>query len=260
MAVRRKYVSAAVADAPIEPPMPVAAQAAPPAAPLPPPGGDAGNELQRALAAQQHAEALQRQQQPQSVEQYIDRLPDLSDHKRDFLKKFPVLLDPTIAPVMARIWRAGLDAGLQDDTPELDNFVVDNVAREVQHHQKLTSAQARSTPENAQRHHEVGMAVEDLNSEAEALLGEALAAHEPAAPPAAPRRSVPFSAPVSREVPMATGGRRQSENTLTPEERVIARTSFSAPNMSNTEKEYLYLQNRKKMQAMKADGRIQGDR
>ena len=64
------------------------AQAAPPAAPMPSPGGDAGNPLQRAPWRLQR----QRQQQPQSVEEYIDRPPDLSDHKRSLLKQFPAFL------------------------------------------------------------------------------------------------------------------------------------------------------------------------
>ena len=102
----RKYVTQAGAGGPIEPAMLVAAEAAPPvapAAPMPPGrGGDAGNALQQALEAQQRAEAMQRdrqhapqqQAQPQSIEEYIDRLPDLSEHERGFLRQHPALLHP----------------------------------------------------------------------------------------------------------------------------------------------------------------------
>ena len=91
-------------------------------------GGDAGNALQQALEAQQRAEAMQRdrqhapqqQAQPQSIEEYIDRLPDLSEHERDFLRQHPALLHPEVAPIMRRVYYEGLHAGLQDDTPELD--------------------------------------------------------------------------------------------------------------------------------------------
>ena len=90
-------------------------------------GGDAGNALQQALEAQQRAEAMQRdrqhapqqQAQPQSIEEYIDRLPDLSEHERDFLRQHPALLHPEVAPIMRRVYYEGLH-GLQDDTPELD--------------------------------------------------------------------------------------------------------------------------------------------
>jgi hypothetical protein len=157
----------------------------------------APNPLRRALEAQQHAEELQRQRQPQSIEQYIDRLPDLSGHKRSFLKRHPALLDPAVAPIMARVYHAGLQSGLQDDTAELDQFVLDNVAREIGHHRELTSADARPTPENQQAHQDVAEAVQDLESEAEAILAETTAAQQP--PPVAPRRSIPVLAPVSRE-------------------------------------------------------------
>jgi hypothetical protein len=101
------------------------------------------------------------------------------------------------------------------------------------------------------------VAAEDLDLEAQGLLEEALAARPPP-PPAAPRRSIPFSAPVSREVSMSTGGKPSGENRLSAEERQIAHVSF--PHLAKTTAEYEYLQNRKKMIAMKKDGRIQGDR
>lgn len=59
---------------------------------------------------------------------------------------------------------------------------------------------------------------------------------------------------------MASGGRASDGNTLSAEERQIARSSFSAPNMTNAQKEFQYLQNRKRMLEMKKTGAIQGDR
>jgi hypothetical protein len=261
MAVRRKYVSAAVADAPIEPAMPAPAQAAPPAAPATPmasPEPDEPNPLRQALQGAQRADDLQRQhREQQTVEQYIDRLPDLSAHKRAFLKQHPGLLAPEVAPIMGRAYQAGLQSGLEDDSKQLDQFILETVSREIEHHAALTSPEARSTRENAQQHHEVDVAAEDLDLEAQGLLEEALAAHPPP-PPAAPRRSIPFSAPVSREVTMSTGGRPTGSNTLSREEREIAHISF--PHLAKTAAEIEYLKNRKRMHAAKASGAIQGDR
>jgi hypothetical protein len=267
MAVRRKYVTAAVADAPIEPAMPAPTQAAPPeppATPMPSPEPDEPNPLQRALESQQRAEDIQRQHRPQqqqqtAVEQYIATIPGLSAHKREFLKQFPGLLAPEVAPIMGKVYQEGMRSGLKDDTPELDQFILTNVEREIEHHRALTSADARSTPENEARHDDINQAADDLANEADTYREASLAAHQPPPPPATPRR-VPFSAPVSREVvSMATGGRSQpSDNTLSREEREIARTSFSAPNMTNAQKEFQYLQNKKKLAGWRASGRYPG--
>jgi hypothetical protein len=64
-----------------------------------------------------------------------------------------------------------------------------------------------------------------------------------------------MSAPVSRDAP-AVSGHRQAPgwNTLTAAEREIAHNSFGDPNMSNEQKELLYLRNRQKYQKMRADG------
>lgn len=70
------------------------------------------------------------------------------------------------------------------------------------------------------------------------------------------RRSMPVSAPVSRDVPSANGQRPTSSSkmTLTEEERRIARTSFTAPDMTNAQKELLYAQNKRRLQTMRANG------
>jgi hypothetical protein len=76
-----------------------------------------------------------------------------------------------------------------------------------------------------------------------------------AAEPQPQRRSMPVSAPVSRDVPTASGERQPSSKvTLTEEERRIARTSFTASDMTNAQKEYLYAQNKRKLQTMRANG------
>jgi len=73
------------------------------------------------------------------------------------------------------------------------------------------------------------------------------------------RRSIPMSAPVSRDVPTASG-QRQSDNkmTLTPKEREIARLSIpdtpGLPKLSNAEKELMYAKNKARLNTMKANG------
>jgi hypothetical protein len=76
-------------------------------------------------------------------------------------------------------------------------------------------------------------------------------------PPA--RRSIPMTAPVSREVPMSSGQRTLDTRqiTLSAEERAVARNSFSDASMSNEERERLYAQNKARMLVAKARGEIQ---
>ena len=88
------------------------------------------------------------------------------------------------------------------------------------------------------------------------------AAAAPAASAAQPqqqqRRSVPMAAPVSRDVPTASGQRQTSSQiTLSPEEREIARSSFSDPTgkMTNADKERLYAMNKAKLIRERAAGR-----
>jgi hypothetical protein len=69
------------------------------------------------------------------------------------------------------------------------------------------------------------------------------------------RRSMPVSAPVSRDVPTASGQRQSSSKiTLSPDEVAIARSSFTASDMTNAQKELLYAQNKRKLQTMRANG------
>ena len=62
-----------------------------------------------------------------------------------------------------------------------------------------------------------------------------------------------MSAPVSRDVPSTSGERAKPKMTLSPEERQIARTSFTS-DMTNEQKEYLYAKNKQKLHAMRANG------
>lgn len=79
---------------------------------------------------------------------------------------------------------------------------------------------------------------------------------EPAPQPQ--RRSMPMAAPVSREVPAASGTRRQPSMRLTEEERKVARDSIpdrpDLPKLTNAQKEYMYAKNKAKYEEMKRNG------
>lgn len=72
--------------------------------------------------------------------------------------------------------------------------------------------------------------------------------------PPAPRRSMPVSAPVSRDVPTPSGQRSNIRITLTAEQRDIARKSFTASDMTDEQKERLYAMNLQKLHRMRANG------
>jgi hypothetical protein len=62
-----------------------------------------------------------------------------------------------------------------------------------------------------------------------------------------------MQAPVSRDAP-SVSGRPAMDNHLTAEERLIARNSCSDPNLSNAQRELLYLRNKQKLKAMRETG------
>jgi hypothetical protein len=276
MVVRRKY-RARADHTPADVNVAVLPAPAPPAAPTQPPQGDDVSPLQRALQAQQqaehlHAEHLKHQHATRAqvglpeppldparrhaIDQHIDGLPNLTDHKRRFLKAHPSLLSQPYLHLMGHAYQLALHAGVPDDTPAMDAAVLAGIHRDLEHHRqlsRLTSASAAPTAENAQMHEDLHRHVAELQAEAE----QHLAAHQPepvASPPSPPhRRSLPMQAPVSRDAP-SVSGYRQGSNHLTAEEVRIAHNSFTDPNMSNREKELLYLKNKQRYNAMKADG------
>lgn len=72
------------------------------------------------------------------------------------------------------------------------------------------------------------------------------------------KRSMPMAAPVSREVPAASGTRKSNSMRLTEEERKVARDSIpdrpDLPKLTNAQKEYMYAKNKAKYEQMKRDG------
>ena len=265
MVVRRKYksrVAPAVADEP------VATAPAPPDAPGPATDADGANPFQRAHEALQHAEALQRQHQHRqsiglaeparseaelrAIDQFVESIPNISDHQRRFLRSHPTLMTSPYDQLMAHAITLAKHAGIVPDTPAMDHAILDSVVADIQRHhhlKQLTSASARPTPQSAAMHQNVDRHVADLESEAEQHMADAtprLSAPEPK-----PRRAMPMSAPVSRNYP-SVSGRPALDNHLTRDEREIARSSF--PHLSAPQAEYEYLQNKRKLHRMRESG------
>jgi hypothetical protein len=241
-----------------------------------PPSDD--DALVRAAAATRHAEELQRQhahrqqaglaepqldpEQRRAIDAHIDGMSDLTEHKRRFLKSHPSLMTKPYNELMKHAYMVAKHAGVPDDTAAMDNAILAGVVRDIEHHHALsalTSAHARPTPENAQAHHDIRESAAALQQEAEGHLAE-MAAENPPPPPPAPRRTIPVSAPVSRDAPMPSG-QRFSDSTkihLSKEEREIANSSYKhLP--TKEERELAYARAKGKMLKMKANGEIQGD-
>ncbi|MGJ4947310.1 hypothetical protein [Bradyrhizobium sp. HKCCYLS20291] len=219
--------------------------------PAPPPADDAA--LKHALEAQRRAEEMARAK-PLTIEEQIDAMPNLSDANRQWLKTYPRLISPDVAPLAHRAYAMARAEGVPDDSDEMRERVTREVAADLERMEKARSGALRTDP-----------AVEpEPEPEPEpAYEPPAVVAARPAPPPQrpqAPRRSLPggVAAPVSREVHSGSGRREApSTHTLTAEERAIARNSFGAVNgtgLSDDQKERLYLQNKLRYQAMVANG------
>lgn len=276
MATRRRYKVRAEggrADLAADAPVMAAAPTVAPAEPISAPGDE--SPLAAQLAAAQRAEELHRQQAQQQpndpmaqLAAHIDGLP-ISDHKKNFLRAHPDFLFPPLHQLMAKNYQIALQAGVPDDSAAMDRAVIMGMQHDIDQRRQLQRAaveHARPQAAPEQPMQQPSMTEQqptvplkdagDLATEAKALYDE-LYGEEPAPTPA-PRRSIPMSAPVSREAPMASGGRTsRADNTLSHDERQIAAVSF--PHLPKAQAEYAYLQNRKLMREMKADGRIQGD-
>lgn len=219
---------------------PTLAEEAPPppeasSATTPPPEAEADGAVMSAVRAQLRAEGLQReaerirleQQQeamrrapppPITIDEYVDQIPDLTEHKRGFLKAHPELLDPTRSRFMGARYTEALRSGIPDDTEEMDSWLLAAVERDVEQHV------ARAAQQPIQPRSEAPGAERTI---------------QPAAPPEPPRRpSMPITAPVSRDVPVPSGQRAQNGVTLSPAEREIAVLSYRDLPASEAEKLY----------------------
>jgi hypothetical protein len=213
-----------------------------------------------ALRQTERAEELQRQyaaRVPQSLAEQIEADPALTGPQRQFLRQNPhVLSDPRALMFYVSAARS---RGIKDDTPEFFDTILRGFEREhergVEHARHL--AEMKSQPHRA---------VEKAHEQADEIEERALAMVPGAQPPpkaspdvpspsASSRRSIPVSAPVHRDVPTFSGNREAYIDTrLTAEERDIARRSYSAPDMTDAQKEYAYWVQREKLRRMRRNG------
>jgi hypothetical protein len=229
---------------------------APDAAPEPDPIQD---PVLHALRQTERAEALQRQygQQTKTLAERIESDPQLTGPQRQFLRQHPhVLSDPRALMFYVSAARS---RGVKDDTPEFFDTILRGFEREhergVEHARHL--AEMKSQPRRAvEKAHE---RADEIEERALAMVPGAQPPPKasPAMAPSAPesRRSIPYSAPVHRDVPSASGGRMSDTRvTLTAEERDIARRSFTAADMTDEMKEKLYALNKAKLARLRATG------
>jgi hypothetical protein len=286
MATRRKYrdggrvpkddVALAADGAPMAPS---------PASPAIDPEPSHDDAVLRALQRTERAEELARQvaARPKTVEEEIDALP-VTEHKKAFMKSTPEMHDKANWPAISHYYQSALRAGVPDDSAAMNAAILRGLALERQHRADLARL---AVPTAAMREREINDEF-DVDAEVDRLDMERAAASmsihaeqstpmvldaiaktdariekaavimagEPLPPAATTRRSMPVSAPVSRGAPsLSTGWAQQySDRTLTPAERDIARRSFTAPDMTDAQKEFQYWKNRERLRAMRASG------
>jgi hypothetical protein len=208
-----------------------------------------------ALDATIRAEDISRGQS--MVDRYIDGL-NVSDRQKNFLRQNPLLLNPEIGAIARGHYVQALAQGMQDDTDELERHILNRTGETISHLRSLRTAR----PEPAVEKVNLYPSDAELDAEADKLIAEA--APEP------PRKAnggetslshtprVGYSAPVSRGAQSYSG--RPSEIvgrtvTLSPEERDIARRSYSW--MPGPDAEKLYAQMKMKRDRLRAAGQYE---
>ncbi|EHR03222.1 hypothetical protein [Bradyrhizobium sp. WSM471] len=273
MVVRRKYRvqgfkdggAVPIADiAAAEPVLVPSADVTPPPASEVSPVDETDQVFKRAIEAQRNAELMQReaaqQRRQPTLEEVVEAIPGLSNHKRRMIMEHPELLEPERADIARRAHAEALQAGIEDDTLEMDQHLLASLAKaDQQRHRLNQGAKAVSAPPPTP---EIERAVQELDREVSALqetipIERAPERAQPVYPPIARTSRMPITAPVSRDVPSYSGQQIISDRgkiTLTAEERDIARRSFTDPRMSNEEKERSYGMQKLKLARMRADG------
>jgi hypothetical protein len=181
------------------------------------------NALARALYDQERAEALQRDEAPQEVAEQ----PKLSERKQALIDANPHFRHHQ--HILNQLHQALLAHGIEDDSDQYFDQMGANLDRLGVRFNKPTTAAA---------HHEPA-------PEPQPVLE----------PPEPERRSIPVSAPVSRDAP-SYGGRPSKPGAvhLSAEEREIAHKSITDPSVSNAQKELIYAKGKALMQQRQASG------
>jgi hypothetical protein len=245
MATRRKYRDGGA----VNPDNHISADvAAPVVHEVRPAPSDDDDPVKSGLEAIKRAEELHRQHAYADHAEKVDQFAGLSDWKKDFLKQNPILTLPHVATVAQKIYQAGIASGLADDSDELGNFVLEKTSAELRRQREMRERMPAPESEHRRR------LADELEREAEQIAATA----PPAAPKQAPtsQRSMPISAPVSRAMPSMTSGAMPTRITLSPEQIQIARTAYSAPDMTDAQKEKAYAMNLLKMERMRKAGTL----
>jgi hypothetical protein len=151
----------------------------------------------------------------------------LSERRRAFIEANPALVDPENEELVGALWRKAMRMGFVEDTPEIDQFVVDGL-RFGKASEQAPAQQAAPAP--PQRRTE---------------------ASQPEPMPA-PKKALPMVASPSREVPTANGTRQSFNVTLSPAEREAAH--FSYHHLPPAQAELEYARQKSKLERMKRDG------
>jgi hypothetical protein len=219
------------------------------------PPGPEDHAIERAYADQKRAEELQRNPKL-AVDRYVDSISGLTNRQREYLKARPVLLQPEASAILRSEYTAALQEGVPDDSDAMERRLDSRIVARLRarHNQPgddgIEGARATVMQAPDALEPEIQKDVERLDAEAGVIRGmmhaensmpHSLAMDLPTAGPATPsRRSLPVSAPVSRDVPTISGAKVQDSRnvTLSPEERVIARGSYSWMSHADAEREY----------------------
>lgn len=239
----------------------------PPAAPPSSPAvasDHSDDALQQAIAGVRRAEEINRAhaqtQQPavsSTIEEFVDGIPGLSEFKKGFLKANPEFVtDATHQQLLRKNYQEALRGGVaDDDTPEMSRAILDGVARDLEQMRQqgaLRSELLRSDEPTRL------VSTGDTQNAAATDLPPRTGKTALSTPPTI-RKSMPVTAPVSRDVPTTNGQRYSSQQVhLNAEERQVAHISFR--HLPPDQAEAAYAANKIRMLQMKADGVIQGDR
>jgi hypothetical protein len=206
---------------------------------IPPPSPESTEAVFRALEAQRNAERLQAAAAAQATQQQRQPVPELSARRIAFIQEHPELSAPENHEAVMGYLRQAERIGIKNEA-EVDNYVLRGL-----HFEQLQREPERQEPEAAPSYAEPPQARQEAVS----------------APRSEPRRSMPMTAPVSRNESPSYSGKRTSsrgEMRLTEEERKIARDSIpdrpGAPRLTNAQKEYEYAKNKARYEEMKRNG------
>jgi hypothetical protein len=230
--------------------------------------------VRRVAEADRQAQEFHRQaaQERQAIDRHVDAIPDISDFKRSTLKAYPVLMQPEYAMVLSREWHAARSDGVPDDTPAMNTRILSAVANAMEAKRKGSpiGGVTEPAPMPEIERPEVKTLAPEIETEALAPFVPPPMPTSMGLPPPLPHagpsrgKTMPVSAPVSRDVPTASGKRTSEMNsiTLSPAEMEIARNSFGSikdergrtVDLTDAQKCELYARNKLRLAKMRASG------